>query len=64
MNGNFYYFHLKPFMDVPEAIDIIKNAGGYAILAHPGRLCCESGNLYDLIESLIPLGLEGIECYP
>lgn len=51
-------------MDVPEAIDIIKNAGGYAILAHPGRLCCESGNLYDLIESLIPLGLEGIECYP
>jgi len=40
-----------------EAIQMIKNVGGAAILAHPGRLYSS-----EEVEEFIELGIDGIEC--
>lgn len=41
-----------------DAISLIRNSGGLAILAHPGLI----GN-DDLVREIIPLGLDGLEVY-
>jgi predicted metal-dependent phosphoesterase TrpH len=43
-----------------EAIEIIKNSGGIAVLAHPGQ---NLKNREFLLPSIIRLGIEGIEAY-
>lgn len=55
---------------VRKAIDLIKNAGGYSVLAHPLKVrfpCYEGAEKYDLLdillEKLIKWGLSGMECY-
>lgn len=40
-----------------EAIQMIKNVGGAAILAHPGRLYSD-----DEIDEFIEMGIDGLEC--
>jgi predicted metal-dependent phosphoesterase TrpH len=42
----------------PEAIELIHEAGGVAVLAHPGI-----NNVDDLIGLLAARGLDGLECY-
>lgn len=42
---------------VEEAIKMIKNVGGAAILAHPGRLYSD-----DEIDEFIEMGIDGLEC--
>ena len=44
-----------------KVIEIIKNAGGIAILAHPACYWCI--NLDKFIHDLTKLGLDGVECY-
>lgn len=51
-------FHLR---DPKKVISAIKGAGGIAILAHPACYWCF--NLDSFIQSLIPIGLDGIEVY-
>lgn len=46
-----------------EAIDLIKNAGGYAVLAHPYSLELDDKELEDALITLISYGLDGIEVY-
>ena len=46
-----------------EAISIIKNAGGVAILAHPGRIKVAENELFRYIDELVDYGLDGIEVY-
>ena len=41
-----------------QAIDIIREAGGVAVLAHPGNSKCD-----ELIPELVKAGLQGIEAY-
>lgn len=41
-----------------EAINLIKNAGGIAVLAHPGLI---KNN--DIVEEILEMGIEGIEVY-
>jgi hypothetical protein len=41
-----------------EAIDLVKNAGGIPVLAHPGLISDQ-----DLISGVIDMGIEGIEIY-
>ncbi len=48
----------KQFLSPKEASDLIKNAGGISVLAHPGVL-----NNYELVESVIKAGIMGIEVY-
>jgi predicted metal-dependent phosphoesterase TrpH len=43
-----------------DAIRKLHEAGGVAVLAHPGRY---KEDFHPIIESLIPLGLDGIEVY-
>lgn len=46
------------YMDVTEAVGLIKKAGGVAVLAHP-----HGYNNLDLIPELVPLGLDGLEAW-
>lgn len=52
------YVH-KMEITVRRAVDIIHDAGGVAILAHPGTL----DNPDEIIAKLIPQGIDGIEVY-
>ena len=51
------YFH-KPELLVPEVLDIIHGAGGFAVVAHPGKLVRP-----EYLEELIELGIDGIEVW-
>ena len=46
-----------------ECIELIKNAGGFAILAHPYSLELSDEELLEKIKELISYGLDGIEVY-
>ncbi len=51
-------YHQIDYPDIATAIDLVHQAGGYTVLAHPG-------NSYNFIElkMLKEFGLDGIECY-
>ena len=44
-----------------KAVEIITACGGFASLAHPGRIELEKEEVIALVKRLIPLGLKGIE---
>ena len=46
-----------------EAIEMIKNAGGKAILAHPIFITEDEDRLFNIVSELKEYGLDGIECY-
>ncbi|MCB5224917.1 MAG: PHP domain-containing protein [Candidatus Cloacimonadaceae bacterium] len=51
-------FHPKPEFSVPEALDAIHEAGGFAIIAHPGKLEKE-----DYIHEFVDMGIDGLEVW-
>ncbi len=55
-----------PKLPLPDAIAMIRNAGGEAILAHPGYMVKETDvSLAAFLEEFVPLGLAGMEIdYP
>ena len=46
-----------------ETIEMIKNAGGIAILAHPIYITEDEDRLFNIVSELKSYGLDGIECY-
>jgi len=47
-----------------DAIGVIRQAGGLAVLAHPKSLCCDdSASLSGIVARLVSLGLQGVEVY-
>jgi predicted metal-dependent phosphoesterase TrpH len=54
-NGGICDFDIE-YPDVRDAVKAIKQAGGKAVLAHPGQQ-----QNFDLIDVLYPLGLDGVE---
>lgn len=46
-----------------ETIEMIKNAGGKAILAHPIYITEDEDRLFNIVSELKSYGLDGIECY-
>ncbi len=50
-------------LGVKEAIALIKNAGGAAVLAHPLQLDKQVDNLPMVVRRMCDLGLDGIEVY-
>jgi predicted metal-dependent phosphoesterase TrpH len=50
-------------LGVKEAIALIKNAGGAAVLAHPLQLDKQVDNLSTVVRRMCDLGLDGIEVY-
>lgn len=64
------YFKKSPFKEIKrmsykpkEVIEIIKNANGIAILAHPHSLKLDDEILEEKIKEFVEYGLDGIECY-
>lgn len=64
------YFNVYPMNTIKrdlltpkDAIQIIKQAGGIAVLAHPITLKLEEEQLKQKIQELKSYGLDGIECY-
>lgn len=57
--GNFKpAFAPKPEFLVPDVISVIHGAGGFAVVAHPGKLTDP-----DFVEEFIAFGLDGIEVW-
>ena len=57
--GNFKpAFAPKPEFSVPDVISVIHGAGGFAVVAHPGKLTNP-----DYVEEFITFGLDGIEVW-
>ena len=46
-----------------DCIEIIKNAGGIPVLAHPNQLKLTYEELHDFLKELVDAGIEGIEVY-
>jgi predicted metal-dependent phosphoesterase TrpH len=55
-----------PRLPMADAIRMVSDAGGEAVLAHPGYIACETEIKLDaMMAELVPLGLAGIEVdYP
>lgn len=57
--GNFKpAFAPKPDFPVPDVISVIHGAGGFAVIAHPGKLSDP-----DYIEEFITFGIDGLEVW-
>lgn len=64
------YFRKSPFLDIKrcayepkEIIELIKEANGTVILAHPQSLKLNEQELREKIKELKSYGLDGLECY-
>ncbi|UFS69835.1 PHP domain-containing protein [Geomonas sp. RF6] len=53
----------KRYFPIAEAIDLIRRLHGAAVLAHPMHITKEHCELVSIIDSLVPLGLDGIESW-
>lgn len=53
----------KRFFPIAEAIDMIHAAGGCAVLAHPMYIPIDDRQLPALLDTFMPLGLDGMECW-
>jgi 3',5'-nucleoside bisphosphate phosphatase len=53
----------KRYFPVAEAIDLIHQAGGVAVLAHPPFITNDRALFLRLLDALVALGLEGVEAY-
>lgn len=59
-------FHLETDRKLPttkEAIELIHQAGGVAVLAHPGLLRFGGWELDEFVKRLVSEGVDGIECF-
>ncbi len=58
------FYLAKPKVTPKHVLELIQNAGGTAILAHPYSYQLSKSEVEQLLdETLIPLGLAGMECY-
>ena len=62
LNKNRPYFIPRQFLPIERSIEIIREAGGTAVLAHPFQYRLDDEALRELIEHCMASGLEGIEC--
>ncbi|MGL4345324.1 MAG: PHP domain-containing protein [Cellulosilyticaceae bacterium] len=53
----------ESLLPISEAITLIHQAGGKAILAHPTLYKISRTHMLNVIQELIKLGLDGLECY-
>ncbi len=53
----------KRFFPIDEAIRLIQNAGGCAVLAHPPFIGVGDERLPELLDVFIEMGLDGLEAY-
>lgn len=53
----------KRFFPIAEAINLIHDAGGCTVLAHPVFIGVSDARLVELLDDFITLGLDGLEAY-
>ena len=56
-------FDPPPYKTVKEVVQLIKDAGGVPVLAHPGSKLTSSGLKIDDLKKFTAWGIEGLECY-
>lgn len=57
------FYLAKPQVTPEHVLNLIQEAGGTAILAHPYSYKFNRSEVETLLDTLIPLGLAGMECY-
>ena len=62
LNKNRPYFIPRQYLPIERSIEIIRDAGGTPVLAHPFQYRLDDAALRELIEHCMESGLEGIEC--
>ena len=62
LNKNKPYFIPRQFLPIERSIEIIRESGGTAVLAHPFQYRLDDAALRELIEHCMESGLEGMEC--
>lgn len=63
LGENCKYFLPKPFFAPEDALNLILQAGGVPVLAHPFQYKFSNQELQNLIEQLTKQGLQGLEIY-
>jgi len=56
------YYLPRNFLSIERSIEIIREAGGIAVLAHPFQYKRNDAELRELIEHCMESGLQGLEC--
>ena len=56
------YYLPRNFLSIERSIEIIREAGGIPVLAHPFQYKLDEAGLRELIEHCMESGLKGIEC--
>lgn len=56
------YYLPRNFLSIERSIEIIREAGGIPVLAHPFQYKLDDAGLRELIEHCMESGLKGIEC--
>lgn len=62
LNKGMKYFVPRRTIPVETCINLIRGAGGVAVLAHPFEYSYSKISLPDLLEKCIEFGVEGLEC--
>jgi predicted metal-dependent phosphoesterase TrpH len=53
----------KPGVEFDKAVDVIHEAGGFAVIAHPATLCLSAAKTAGVLEQLAARGLDGVEAW-
>ena len=56
------YYQPRTILPIDQAVEIVVNAGGVPVLAHPFQYRMDDALLRELIEHCMGFGLRGIEC--
>ena len=56
------YYLPRNFLSIERSIEIIREAGGVPVLAHPFQYTLDDAGLRELIEHCMESGLQGMEC--
>ena len=56
------YYLPRNFLSIERSVEIIREAGGIPVLAHPFQYKLDEAGLRELIEHCMESGLKGIEC--
>lgn len=56
------YYERRHFLSLQESVDLIREAGGVAVLAHPFQYKLDDSELRSLLHSFMDYGLQGMEC--
>jgi predicted metal-dependent phosphoesterase TrpH len=57
------FYEAKDCLELPEALRLVKEAGGLAIAAHPLSLFVSWGRLAGIMDEWKEIGVDGIEAY-